>query len=306
MRNCKSSSGYGISDYCWIAADSGGSYLRCGGSSDCEGAANSWGNCKAASCAFDRAPDPYKSPEETCEHMNNHKADELKNECRSYSFEKWLRDYNTPRKVYAKFDPCVGGIIEEETKKVIKYCHCYNSCGKTQTDNGDCEVLGLDRRLDWEADTKTTYTAVCKIDCDPTDKYVFLASLRNDKTNKANLKVTITKGMTQSKTTSSGGSASVTVSGEVGFDVLEVFSVKLGVSGTTGFDWSSSSTASSFQQRSYEISVPVDGGDEVNVYQVIGECDNDDGTKYTVETTKYEIRDKGGKVVSTAEVPSDE
>ena len=135
---------------------------------------------------------------------------------------------------------------------------------------------------------------------------MFLAALKHNKNNQANLKVTITKGMTSTKTTSNGGSTSISVSGEVGANILEVFSVKLGVSATTGFDWSSSSTAGSFEQRSYEISVPVDPGDEVYVYQVIGECENTDGTKYVVETTKYETRDKNGEVLNTSEVPSEE
>ncbi len=160
MSDCRRSSGSGWSKYCWIAADAAGNYIRCAGKEDCRGAARSWGNCKAGSCAFDRAPDPNKSPQKTCEHMNAKKVNELKTECRSYSFDKWTRDYNTPRKVYTKFEPCVGDIIEGEAKKVIKYCHCYNSCGKTQTENGDCEVQGLDRRLDFEADTRTTYHPV--------------------------------------------------------------------------------------------------------------------------------------------------
>ena len=135
---------------------------------------------------------------------------------------------------------------------------------------------------------------------------MFLAALKHNKPNKANLKVTITKGMSASKTSSSGGSSSITVSGEVGADVLDIFSVKLGISSTTGFDWSSSSTSGSFEQRSEEISVPVNSGDEVNVYQVVGECENTDGTKYTVKTTRYETRGKDGETVTTSDLPSDQ
>ena len=135
---------------------------------------------------------------------------------------------------------------------------------------------------------------------------MFLAALKHNKPNQANLKVTITKGMSASKSSSSGGSSSITVSGEVGANILEVFSLKLGVSSTTGFDWSSSSTSGSFEQRSYEISVPVDSGDEVNVYQVVGECANSDGTKYNVKTTRYETRGKDGVNVSTSDLPADE
>ena len=160
MRDCRSASGSGRSNYCWIAADAAGNYLRCGGKEDCRGAARSWGNCKAFSCFANRAPDPYRSPSKTCWSMNARKVDQLKNECRSYSFEKWTRDYSTPRHIQRKFEPCVGDIIEGETKKVIKYCHCYNSCGQTQADNDDCEVLGLDRRIDFDVNTGTTYQAV--------------------------------------------------------------------------------------------------------------------------------------------------
>ena len=92
--------------------------------------------------------------------MNANKVNQLQSECRSYSFEKWTRDYSIPRQLYTKFEPCVGEIVEGEAKKVIKYCFCYNSCGRTQTENGDCEVQGLDRRLDFEANTRTTYHAV--------------------------------------------------------------------------------------------------------------------------------------------------
>ena len=87
----------------------------------------------------------------------------------------------------------------------------------------------------------------------------------------------------------------------MGANVLEI-----GVSCTTGFDWSSSSSSGSFEQRSYEISVPVDSGDEVNVYQVVGECENTDGTKYTVRTRRYETRGKDGKTVTTSDLPSDQ
>ena len=98
----------------------------------------------------------------------------------------------------------------------------------------------------------------------------------------------------------------MTVSGEVGATILNVFSAKIGVSKTTGYDWSSSSTTGSFEQRSIEISVPVDSGDEVKVYQVIGKCENSDGTKYTIKTARYETRGKNGETLSTSDLPFDE
>ena len=154
MEACRNPSYSRRSAFCWIAADSAGNYLKCGGKEECRAAAQNWGNCKFASCAFYRAPKSYGK---SCEGMNANKVNQLKSECRRYSFEKWTRDYSTPRQLYSKFNPCVGQIIEGETKKVIKYCLCYNSCGNSQTVKGDCEVQGLDRRLDFGANMKTTY-----------------------------------------------------------------------------------------------------------------------------------------------------
>lgn len=160
MDNCRNAPGNRQSTYCWIAADSAGNYLRCGGREDCRGAAQDWGNCKAFSCFSNRAPSPFRSRSKTCESMNARKVGELQEECRSFSFEKWTRDYDKPAKIVKKFEPCVGFLIEAEAKKVIKYCVCYNSCGKDQAESDACEVTGLDRRLDFEANTERTYKAV--------------------------------------------------------------------------------------------------------------------------------------------------
>ena len=137
-------------------------------------------------------------------------------------------------------------------------------------------------------------------------QYKFLARLKHNKPNKASLKVTITKGTSSSRTSSSGGSTSFTVSSEVGASVLKIFSVKLGLSATTGFDWSSSSTATSVEEVKHEVSVEVNPGDEVHLYQVIGECENSDGTKYTLKTGRYETRGKNGETLETSDIPPEE
>ena len=49
--------------------------------------------------------------------------------------------------------------------------------------------------------------------------------INKHRTEKATKKITITKGMSSSKSTSSGGSSSPTVSGEVGFSVMKLFDV---------------------------------------------------------------------------------
>ncbi|XP_078372713.1 uncharacterized protein LOC144656356 [Oculina patagonica] len=305
MEDCPSSSGSGRTNFCWIAKKYRRNRLECAGKEECRQKAEADGtDCVLGSCNFDRAPDPYAQRHKTCEFMNAENLEKLKEECQEKSWDHWTRIYSTPNRIFRKFDPCFGDgrIIDGETKKVISHCHCYNFCGSTQTTNGDCEVTGLDRSLDHDADISTTYRAVCKIDCEPTDKLDALKILHHQGSETANMKVTITRGMSAAKSFSSGGSTSITVSGEVAVDVLGVFTAKIGVSGTTGYDWSHSTTTNSFEQVSHEISVPVKAGDEVTVYQVVGECENTDGTTYTVKSPKYVIKGKDGETQDTGEL----
>ena len=154
--SCQSSPGSSASPYCWIAANSWGHGLKCGTTSDCAEAALNWGRCIFGSCASDRASG------RTCDQMNRRNLGELKKECdtRGFSFDSWARRYDKAVKLFNRFSPCFSKHIEDQTKKVIKYCHCLNSCGKDQTQDGSCTVSGLDRRLDTELDVKSPYTAV--------------------------------------------------------------------------------------------------------------------------------------------------
>lgn len=113
--------------------------------------------------------------------------------------------------------------------------------------------------------------------------------------------VTITEGTTSSQTSSSGGSNSDSISATVGANLKGVFSAGLGYSKTTGFNWSHSSTSSFSRQESHQARIPVKSGDEVSVYQVVGVCDNSDGTVYTVNTKTLVVRGKDGS--STDVVP---
>ena len=124
---------------------------------------------------------------------------------------------------------------------------------------------------------------------------VFLQKVINKhRTEKATKKITITKGMSSSKSTSSGGSSSATVSGEVGFSVIKLFDVKFGASETLEHNWSLSTTGTEYQEVVSEISIGIEPGDEVLVFQVVGECKNCDGTVYTIKTPTYVIKDKDG------------
>ena len=118
--------------------------------------------------------------------------------------------------------------------------------------------------------------------------------INKHRTEKATKTITITKGMSSSKSTSSGGSSSATVSGEVGFSVIKLFDVKFGASETLEHNWSLSTTGTEYQEVVSEISIGIEPGDEVLVFQVVGECKNCDGTVYTIKTPTYVIKDKDG------------
>ena len=161
MENCKSSSGSGYSNFCWMSGNDPQGYFRCGGRTDCISAVEQGGACKAFSCAFNRAPDPWKDRFKTCSYKNAKMLSELQNQCSSHgnSFDSWTQKYSTSRDLYRKFEPCTGRLIEDETKKVIQFCYCYNFCGAGQSNDG-CVVEGLEGRLNLEANLFSSYKAV--------------------------------------------------------------------------------------------------------------------------------------------------
>ena len=129
-----------------------------------------------------------------------------------------------------------------------------------------------------------------------------ISTLRNELSDGIVTKVvTITEGTTSSGTSSGGESSSESIFTTVGANLKSIFSVDLGYSKTTGFDWSYSSTSSFSRQESHQARIPVKPGDEVSVYQVVGICDNSDGTVYSVNTKTLVIREKDG--ISTEVVP---
>ena len=119
------------------------------------------GSCKAFSCAFFRAPNPFTSHEKTCSYKIAKTLRDLQNECSAEgaTFDSWAQAYRTSGDLYRKFEPCTGHLIEEETKKVIKFCYCYNFCGTGQVYTG-CEVDGLEGRLDKGASLFSYYRAM--------------------------------------------------------------------------------------------------------------------------------------------------
>lgn len=86
---------------------------------------------------------------------------DLQNDCSAEgaSFDSWAKKYRTTGDLYNKFQPCSGRLIEEETKKTIKFCYCFNFCGTEQVYNG-CEVEGLEGRLDLGANLFSSYRAM--------------------------------------------------------------------------------------------------------------------------------------------------
>ena len=110
----------------------------------------------------------------------------------------------------------------------------------------------------------------------------------------------VAAGTTVTRTLSGGGSTSHSVSANVGLNLKSVFSAGLGYSHTTSYDWSQS-TASAFAKTvTHQVSVDVQPGDTVTVFQVVGQCNNSDGNKYKIETNTLTV--KGGKSKETIEV----
>lgn len=108
--------------------------------------------------------------------------------------------------------------------------------------------------------------------------------------------------MTSSKTTLQSKSDNLVISGEVGAQVLSLFALKIGSSRTTGHDWGQSSTTTDFQLVQRTISVPVAPGDDVTVYQVVGECSNSDGT---VKTATFKVAGKNGESETISDYPAE-
>ena len=106
--------------------------------------------------------------------------------------------------------------------------------------------------------------------------------------------VTIKEGTTTKQSSSHGGSSESTISATVGGNLKDVFSAELGYSKTTGFDWSFSSESAFSREVTHQATVPVRPGAEVSVYQVVGVCDNSDGTVYTVNTKRLVVRGSDG------------
>lgn len=105
----------------------------------------------------------------------------------------------------------------------------------------------------------------------------------------------VTAGTTTTRTSSGGGSNSHSVSANVGINLKSAFSAGLGYSQTTSYDWSQSSATAFAKTITHQVSVDVQPGDTVTVYQVIGVCDNSDGNKYIIETNSLVVEGKKSK-----------
>ena len=68
----------------------------------------------------------------------------------------------------------------------------------------------------------------------------------------------------------------------------------LSASETLEHNWSLSTTRTECQEVTSEISIGIEPGDEVSVFQVVGECKNSDGTVYTIKTPTYVIKGNDG------------
>ena len=63
-----------------------------------------------------------------------------------------------------------------------------------------------------------------------------------------------------------------------------MFEVTLGVSATTGYNWSKTSSVAKNEQKQYEVEATAPAGTILEIKQVVGHCDGS-----IVSTEKYKI-----------------
>lgn len=150
MEGCRSSSGSGFSNFCWMSGYDDGYYERCGGNSECRAAVKAGGSCKAFSCAFFRAPNPFTSHEKTCSYKIAKTLRNLQNECNAEgaTFDSWAQAYRTSGDLYRKFEPCTGHFIEEETK-IKRWSTSVTATTSVELGRFTMAVRLMDLKADW-------------------------------------------------------------------------------------------------------------------------------------------------------------
>ena len=135
------------------------------------------------------------------------------------------------------------------------------------------------------------------IDCVPEDKYQVVMSCDATKAtedSECNYKKTVGTTFTQSYSTSM--SVDVTVKYEMEAKFFDLFSEKLGVSISTGYDWSEVSSETVSEEEHFEINAIAPKGYVLKIEQAVGHCD---GNVAKTELFKIQHIDPNGKVAKT-------
>jgi len=124
-----------------------------------------------------------------------------------------------------------------------------------------------------------SYVVDCKQhypDCKASDEWVSIAKKNNSCTPTNCKDDTFTyrykRGSKYSVSMEEGFSVSATVEAEMKKAFFNIFDVTLGVSVTTGYDWSQTTTEDQMEEREFENQILVPSGGCVEIFQAVGKC----------------------------------
>ena len=138
---------------------------------------------------------------------------------------------------------------------------------------------GVVKNMGWWSDRISAYKCDCHLknevlSCQPQDKYETVFSCSNTLGNGGDMTCSqsITIGTTYGNSVSEGKSTSETWQGSVDLTIKKVFSLGLGYSKTTGYDWTTTSSDSYRRSKSVSASCTVKAGETVELRQLVGFC----------------------------------
>ncbi len=136
-------------------------------------------------------------------------------------------------------------------------------------------------------------SAMCRcqqafISCVPEDDYSTVMSCDNTHgDNPVTCEYTEYVGTSYTEEAWESMSVSYGVMEEVQAGLMDVFSVGISVSATTGYDWGEATSQTFDRIKEYRVSVTVDAGTTVTIDQVVGYCDGNDSQTNFFRTTVY-------------------
>jgi len=159
-------------------------------------------------------------------------------------------------------------------------------------DNDNCRRSGTACPLSYLFDCRMKMP-----DCVAEDKWSTVASYDNTGSSLVStFTYTYTIGTAWSTEMSQGFDVSISVTNEIKASFWDIFEETLGVSVTTGYDWSETSTQAQNEERQFTVETQVPGGIAIQIQQAKGTCGNSDVKTEMFRTLETK---KNGEVTSS-------